>query len=52
MLVRWLKASGYQVTLCRNVTDIDDKILRVAAAEGVPWWAVAAAQRAGLQPRV
>ncbi len=41
VLVRWLKASGYQVTFCRNVTDIDDKILRVAAAEGVPWWAVA-----------
>jgi len=39
--VRWLKASGYTVTFCRNVTDIDDKILRVAAAEGVPWWAVA-----------
>jgi cysteinyl-tRNA synthetase len=41
ILVRWLKASGYQVTFCRNVTDIDDKILRVAAAEGVPWWALA-----------
>ena len=41
ILVRWLMASGYQVTFCRNVTDIDDKILQVAAAEGVPWWAVA-----------
>jgi len=41
VLVRWLKASGYQVTFCRNVTDIDDKILQVAAAEGVPWWQVA-----------
>ena len=41
VLVRWLKASGYQVTFCRNVTDIDDKILRVAAAEGVPWLQVA-----------
>jgi cysteinyl-tRNA synthetase len=41
VLVRWLKASGYQVTFVRNVTDIDDKILRVAAAEGVPWWQVA-----------
>jgi cysteinyl-tRNA synthetase len=41
ILVRWLRASGYQVTFCRNVTDIDDKIIRVAAAEGVPWWAVA-----------
>ena len=41
ILVRWLAASGYQVTFCRNVTDIDDKILRTAAAEGVTWWAVA-----------
>ena len=41
ILVRWLEASGYQVTFCRNVTDIDDKILRTAGAEGVPWWAVA-----------
>jgi cysteinyl-tRNA synthetase len=41
ILVRWLKASGYQTTFCRNVTDIDDKIIQVAAAEGVPWWAVA-----------
>jgi len=41
ILVRWLKASGYQTTFCRNVTDIDDKIIRVAAAEDVAWWAVA-----------
>ncbi len=40
ILVRWLAASGYQVTFCRNVTDIDDKILKVAGAEGVPWWVV------------
>ena len=39
--VRWLKASGLEVTFCRNVTDIDDKILRTARAEGSPWWAVA-----------
>ncbi len=41
ILVRWLAASGYQVTFCRNVTDIDDKILRTAASEGVAWWMVA-----------
>jgi cysteinyl-tRNA synthetase len=40
LLTRWLRASGYQVTFCRNVTDIDDKIIRVAAGEGVPWWLV------------
>src|SRR5260221_10812740 len=41
ILVRWLKVSGLEVTFCRNVTDIDDKILRTASAEGSPWWAVA-----------
>jgi cysteinyl-tRNA synthetase len=41
ILVRWLTATGYAVTFCRNVTDIDDKILRVAAADGTAWWAVA-----------
>jgi cysteinyl-tRNA synthetase len=41
ILIRWMRAGGYAATLCRNVTDIDDKILRVAAGEGVAWWAVA-----------
>jgi cysteinyl-tRNA synthetase len=41
VLRRWLEHTGHAVTLCRNVTDIDDKILAVAAAEGVPWWQVA-----------
>jgi cysteinyl-tRNA synthetase len=40
ILVRWLRASGYATTFCRNVTDIDDKIIRVAADEGSGWWAV------------
>ncbi len=39
--IRWLRASGYAVTFCRNVTDIDDKILRTASAEGAQWWAIA-----------
>lgn len=39
VLVRWLRRSGYRVTLIRNVTDIDDKILARSAAAGVPWWA-------------
>ena len=41
ILIRWLRASGYEVTFCRNVTDIDDKIINVAGAEGVAWWAIA-----------
>jgi cysteinyl-tRNA synthetase len=41
VLIRWLEARGYRVTFCRNVTDIDDKILRVAQAEGVAPWIVA-----------
>jgi cysteinyl-tRNA synthetase len=41
VLIRWLQASGYQVTFCRNVTDIEDKILRVANAEGVAPWIIA-----------
>lgn len=31
MVVRWLKASGYEVIYVRNVTDIDDKIIKRAA---------------------
>jgi len=31
---RWLRASGYQVTYVRNITDIDDKIIRRAVAQG------------------
>ncbi len=31
MVLRWLKSSGYEVTYVRNVTDIDDKIIKRAA---------------------
>ena len=31
---RWLKASGYQVNYVRNITDIDDKIIKRAAENG------------------
>jgi cysteinyl-tRNA synthetase len=41
ILIRWLEASGYQAVYCRNVTDIDDKIIRVALEQRVPWWQVA-----------
>jgi cysteinyl-tRNA synthetase len=38
VLRRWLIATGHDVTLVRNVTDIDDKILAKAAEAGRPWW--------------
>jgi cysteinyl-tRNA synthetase len=31
---RWLRASGYRVTYVRNITDIDDKIIRRAHESG------------------
>lgn len=33
VLYRYLKFKGYEVTYCRNVTDVDDKILKKAEAE-------------------
>ncbi|MFN3493088.1 MAG: cysteine--tRNA ligase [Hydrogenophaga sp.] len=32
---RWLKVSGYRVTYVRNITDIDDKIIRRAVERGI-----------------
>ncbi len=36
MIVRWLKAEGFDVTYVRNITDIDDKIIKRAAENGEP----------------
>jgi cysteinyl-tRNA synthetase len=56
---RWLTYRGYTVTLVRNVTDIDDKILSNAVALTEEWWALAyryeleftaAYQRLGILP--
>jgi len=36
MVVRWLRASGYEVLYVRNITDIDDKIIHRAVENGEP----------------
>ena len=36
VVYRWLQASGYRVTYVRNITDIDDKIIRRALERGIP----------------
>jgi len=41
VLRRWLMASGYQVRIVANVTDIDDKILTKSASQGTDWYALA-----------
>ena len=33
---RWLRSSGYRLTYVRNITDIDDKIIRRAQENGEP----------------
>jgi cysteinyl-tRNA synthetase len=40
-LRRWLAVNGSEVTLVRNVTDIDDKVLENAKETGEQWWALA-----------
>ena len=36
LVYRWLKASGFEVTYVRNITDIDDKIIKRAAENNEP----------------
>ena len=36
LMRRWLRASGYRVTYVRNITDIDDKIIKRAMENGEP----------------
>ncbi|MDA0934599.1 MAG: cysteine--tRNA ligase [Planctomycetota bacterium] len=40
-IARWLQARGYEVRFVNNITDIDDKIIRRALAEGRDWKEVA-----------
>ena len=36
LVTRWLRFSGYDLTYVRNITDIDDKIIRRAVENGEP----------------
>jgi cysteinyl-tRNA synthetase len=40
-IARWLAARGFRVRFVNNITDIDDKIINRAAADGVPWQDIA-----------
>ncbi len=37
VVVRYLRSRGYDVTFVQNITDIEDKIINKANAEGVSW---------------
>lgn len=37
---RWFTYRGYDVTFVRNVTDIDDKIIKKSAEQDRPWWSI------------
>jgi cysteinyl-tRNA synthetase len=39
-VVRWFETSGYDVTYIRNITDIDDKIIKRALENGEPFGAL------------
>ena len=42
IVLRWLRAKGYDVTYVRNITDIDDKIIRRAQENGEDFHALTA----------
>jgi cysteinyl-tRNA synthetase len=41
LLAKWLTYRGFKVTLVRNVTDIDDKVLEKALEQKTSWWSLA-----------
>jgi cysteinyl-tRNA synthetase len=49
ILRRWLTRQGLDVTLIRNVTDIDDKVLVKAVEQGRPFWTIAYANEVKLE---
>jgi cysteinyl-tRNA synthetase len=40
-MARWFSHLGFEVTLVRNVTDIDDKVLEKAVEQKQNWWSLA-----------
>lgn len=44
MAARVLRLTGHPVEVCRNITDVDDHLLRQARVEGVPWKSLATQQ--------
>ena len=42
VVLRYLRARGYEVTYVRNITDIDDRIIQRAAQNGEPIQALTA----------
>ena len=49
VMVRYLRFQAYQVTWVRNFTDIDDKIIRRAQQENLPWQTIAETYIAAFQ---
>lgn len=41
LMANWFRHSGLEVTLIRNVTDIDDKVLEKAREANLDWWQLA-----------
>lgn len=41
LMANWFSNLGFKVTLVRNVTDIDDKVLEKAKEENLDWWELA-----------
>ena len=48
MVARWLRATGFEVTYVRNITDVDDKIMKRASEDGVSVEALTARMIAAL----
>lgn len=41
LMANWFRSQGLEVTLVRNVTDIDDKVLEKAKQSSIDWWQLA-----------